>query len=54
MHAGDYITADMKIVCQIDNEGNPMEETLKYTVEKVVGEIKNSVDYRQIIISENL
>ncbi len=52
VHAGDYITADIKIICQIDSDGNPMEDTLKYNVVKVVGDIKNDIKYRQFNINE--
>lgn len=42
LHAGDYITALLKIVYEIDENNLPIENTTKYTVVKVIGDIQNN------------
>ncbi len=48
VHAGDYINAILKISYQIDQYNEPIEETTKYIVLQVIGEIKSDKDYKQI------
>lgn len=47
-HAGDYITAILKINFQIDENSMPVENTTKYTVLKILGDIQNSKEFVQI------
>lgn len=44
IHSGDYITAELVISVKLNENSFPDENSTKYTVRKVVGEIKNNID----------
>ena len=48
VHAGDYINAILKISYQINQDNEPIEETTKYIVSKVIGEIKSDKNQIQL------